>query len=345
MLGPFDIPKPWSLAEETMLLDAVEQYGFGNWHDVANHVESRTAPECQDHYVSFYLFGNIGKVSVPCCNYSFGLTNDDSVPNHKKTLNNATNNNDDSESVLMNHQKPLNNATNNDEHDWGVTTPVKNNHIEQPDLGYVLFRDDYEYDNDAESLISSLSVELDDEDIDIAFKLTQVDNYRLRLQEREQRKRVAHDYGLFHYSGGNKFKSPNSKRKTTKIDREFQEKLRVFAQFNTFQEHVQYYETLARERDLQNRIRELFRFRKNGLMTLAEVVVFKNRKYKRDRRKKMKNQPPIAGKKGVNGFRRNKRKRKKIRFTNKRTRYTSMSQQGSKRQHFADLFRAGINIK
>lgn len=31
MLGPFDIPKPWSLVEETMLLDAVEQYGFGNW--------------------------------------------------------------------------------------------------------------------------------------------------------------------------------------------------------------------------------------------------------------------------------------------------------------------------
>ena len=26
--------------------------------------------------------------------------------------------------------------------DWGLT-PVENNHIEQPDLGYVLFRDDY----------------------------------------------------------------------------------------------------------------------------------------------------------------------------------------------------------
>lgn len=27
----FDIPAPWCLAEENMLLDAVEQYGFGNW--------------------------------------------------------------------------------------------------------------------------------------------------------------------------------------------------------------------------------------------------------------------------------------------------------------------------
>ena len=30
-LGAFEIDEPWTLAEETMLLDAVEQYGFGNW--------------------------------------------------------------------------------------------------------------------------------------------------------------------------------------------------------------------------------------------------------------------------------------------------------------------------
>jgi hypothetical protein len=30
-VGAFDITRTWSLAEETMLLDAVEQYGFGNW--------------------------------------------------------------------------------------------------------------------------------------------------------------------------------------------------------------------------------------------------------------------------------------------------------------------------
>ncbi len=27
----FETPEPWSLGEENMLLDAVEQYGFGNW--------------------------------------------------------------------------------------------------------------------------------------------------------------------------------------------------------------------------------------------------------------------------------------------------------------------------
>ena len=30
-IGAFDVDEVWTLAEETMLLDAVEQYGFGNW--------------------------------------------------------------------------------------------------------------------------------------------------------------------------------------------------------------------------------------------------------------------------------------------------------------------------
>ncbi|GAB1598108.1 transcriptional adapter 2-beta-like, partial [Argonauta hians] len=283
MIGPFNIQKPWSLVEETMLLDAVEQYGFGNWQDVANHVETKNASDCQEHYASFYLFGSIGKaVSIPCCS-DFGLdlpTTEDSVSNHK--MNNATNN--DSETCTVNHKKVLNNSIKKEESDCGVV-PVRKNYVRRRSLRYVLFRDDFVYDKDAESLISSLSVEIDDEDIDIAFKLSQVDTYRLRLQEREHRKRLARDYGLFQINGNNKFKSQYAKKKTTKLDREFQEKLRVFAKFHTFQEHVQYYESLARERDLKSRIRELFRFRKNGLMTFSEVLVFKNKKYKRDKRK------------------------------------------------------------
>ncbi|XP_036356463.1 transcriptional adapter 2-beta isoform X2 [Octopus sinensis] len=268
MIGPFNIQKPWTLVEETMLLDAVEQYGFGNWHDVANHVETR----------------NASAVSIPCCS-DFGLdlpSTEESVSNHK--FNNTANNNNESETCSVNHKKVLNNSIKKEEPDCGVV-PAEKNHVKRRSLRYVLFRDDFVYDKDAESLISSLSVEIDDEDIDIAFKLSQVDTYRLRLQEREHRKRLARDYGLFQINGGNKFKSQYAKKKTTKLDREFQEKLRVFAKFHTFQEHVQYYESLARERDLKSRIRELFRFRKNGLMTFAEVLVFKNKKYKRDRRK------------------------------------------------------------
>lgn len=40
VVGAFDVEKPWTLAEETMLLDAVEQYGFGNWYGFNNKIKS-----------------------------------------------------------------------------------------------------------------------------------------------------------------------------------------------------------------------------------------------------------------------------------------------------------------
>ena len=32
----------WSANEEVRLLDAIEQFGFGNWEDIAKHIETRT---------------------------------------------------------------------------------------------------------------------------------------------------------------------------------------------------------------------------------------------------------------------------------------------------------------
>lgn len=32
----------WSANEEVRLLDAIEQFGFGNWEDIAKHIETRS---------------------------------------------------------------------------------------------------------------------------------------------------------------------------------------------------------------------------------------------------------------------------------------------------------------
>ena len=53
-----------------------------------------------------------------------------------------------------------------------------------------------EYDNEAESVVSHLSMNHDDEDIDLALKLAQVDIFTRRLRERARRKRVARDFQL-----------------------------------------------------------------------------------------------------------------------------------------------------
>ena len=31
----------WSAREEIRLLDAIEQYGFGNWQDISKHIETK----------------------------------------------------------------------------------------------------------------------------------------------------------------------------------------------------------------------------------------------------------------------------------------------------------------
>lgn len=61
-----------------------------------------------------------------------------------------------------------------------------------------------EYDNEAELMVSHLSINHhDDEDIDLALKLAQVDIFTRRLRERARRKRVARDFQLIAQFFGN----------------------------------------------------------------------------------------------------------------------------------------------
>ena len=39
----FDSEKPWTYKEELLLLQFIEQYGFGNWEEIAKHLPARTA--------------------------------------------------------------------------------------------------------------------------------------------------------------------------------------------------------------------------------------------------------------------------------------------------------------
>ena len=59
-------------------------------------------------------------------------------------------------------------------------------------------RDDYEdFDKETEDLVSQIADKsVEDEDLDVALKLSQCDIYERRLREQVRRKRVARDYQL-----------------------------------------------------------------------------------------------------------------------------------------------------
>ena len=43
------------------LLDAVEQFGYGNWKDIAGHIETKTADQTKEEYIKHYIHGLVGK--------------------------------------------------------------------------------------------------------------------------------------------------------------------------------------------------------------------------------------------------------------------------------------------
>ena len=57
----FDSEACWSFKEELLLLQFIEQYGFGNWEEITKHLPSRTSEDCMQHYYSYYIYGNLGK--------------------------------------------------------------------------------------------------------------------------------------------------------------------------------------------------------------------------------------------------------------------------------------------
>ncbi|XP_064623922.1 transcriptional adapter 2-beta-like [Lineus longissimus] len=253
----FDSPIQWTANEELMLLDAVEQYGFGNWGDISSHVESKTSEECVDHYNSLFILGNIGRATFP-------EETIDKVKDHTS------------------QDGPLSPALPQ------VQPAIELSVVEQHELGYMPLRDDFEreYDNEAEAEISSLDVTHEDDDLDTVFKLAQVDIYRQRIKERVRRKKISRTHALImNVLKSTKQNLKGTKRKMSKEEKDLQEKMRIFAQFQTSAEREQYFETLQKERQTKLRIKELMRFRRNGITKLEDCKEFEEEKYLREKKK------------------------------------------------------------
>lgn len=253
----------WTAKEEQHLLDAIEQYGFGNWEDISRHIETRTPEEAREEYISRYLEGNVGRATWTSAASSRPLLAEVSLPDEGPLA-----------PEQINKLPPLD-----------ITAE------ECVQLGYMPLRDDYEkeYDNDAESLASPLSIHpTEDDELDIALKLAQVDMYTRRLRERARRKRVGRDYQLVanFFQHTTRKERPILKKKLSREEREFQDSVRVLTQFHSSQEHEQFLSGIRRQRELEVRINELMRYRRHGITTVEECHHFEQlRQEARDKRR------------------------------------------------------------
>lgn len=229
------------------LLDAIEQFGFGNWEDISRHIETRSPEDAKEEYVNKFLNGTIGRHTWQSSDSIRPYLVDHTIVNDSGPLSQN----------LTQRLPPLN------------VTPE-----EASQLGYMPSRDDFEreYDPTAEQLVSTSSLSPDDEEVDFVLKLAQVDIYTRRLRERARRKRLVRDYQLVtsFFHGGLK----NRGRPSNRDQREFRDRFRVFAQFYTSLEFDRMLVSIEREKSLRCRLSELSRYRWNGLTKIDDSVHF-----------------------------------------------------------------------
>jgi len=264
----------WNVREDTRLLDAVEMFGFGNWKDIAKHIETKSDVQVKERYIKCYIKGVVGK-------YTWS---------------------EDTRGVQIDHTQDA---------DRGPLSPTLTSKLppinvapsEALLLGYMPNRDDFEdFDRSNEAHVSQFGIRIfDDEDIDVAMKLAHTDIYERALREEVRRKRVARDYQLVsQYFAENPLiqfgvkLTPHKMANLLKLKRdgaggpkqELIDALKPFCQFNTCQEFKSLIDNLCFEKELKVRIKELTKYRENGLMKARHLVEFERARFKREAKNK-----------------------------------------------------------
>ncbi|XP_076317706.1 transcriptional adapter 2b-like isoform X2 [Tachypleus tridentatus] len=246
----FQTPESWKAVDEELLLEAVEHYGFGNWEDITQHFKGRSTEDVRDHYMDVYVCGTVGEASWPLQTFR-------TVKDHTFST---------SDEILL--------------------PPEELSLQEQKELGYLPKRDDFEvvYDNNAESLVCNLCVHNDEEEIYVALSLAKLDLYNHRLRERDRRQRTAREHGLFR-EFFSKSKPSIPKKRSSDKNEKFQEKLKMFCQFQSGGERCEFLKNIQKEEDLKRKIEQLMKYRKCGLTKLDECTEFNSMKCRKDTKK------------------------------------------------------------
>ena len=98
-----------------------------------------------------------------------------------------------------------------------------------------------------------------------ALKLEVIQIYNKKLDERNKRKRFAIDRGLVDFK-----KQQQQERKRTKEERDLVARLRIFARFQTAEEHEALVDGLIKARKLRSQIALYQHYRRMGVRTLEQ---------------------------------------------------------------------------
>jgi transcriptional adapter 2-alpha len=154
----------WTAEEEIRLLEAITDFGPGNWGDISQLL-GRESDECEEHYLRCYI--EHPHPQLPQL-----------VGQHNPTARKPT------PIVFIAGEDP--------------PRPAPGSQLFCDMAGYMAGRGDFiaEYDNYAELDLKDVSFSEEDEEVDTELKLAVLDVYNRRLKERQRRKQIVKRYGL-----------------------------------------------------------------------------------------------------------------------------------------------------
>ena len=231
----------WSAAEELKLLDTIMDVGFGNWTEVSKQIQTKNAAECEEHYMKFYVDDPRQPLPVLPENHVFGW------------------------------YRPMTFRAGDD-----PPRPQANSEASSDLAGYMACRGDFsvEYDSFAESDIKDIVFEKDDDELAQELKIAALDIFWSRLKQRQFRKRIIKDYGLI-----NIYK--NQPLTYGKQERLIRDALRVFTRLQNPEEHEQFTQAVLLQNYLQKQVKCLQEYRRAGLKSKKDAVIYENLKRRR----------------------------------------------------------------
>lgn len=250
LLEPFLQPifqKGWSSEEEITLLNAIQSCGLGNWHEISDLIKTKTPLECEVHYFNSFIDSPIAPfpeekilpeaILPPPPDF-------DTSPRESRPS--------------ISHEKNLAERNKKEK-----TTPAEF-------AGWMPRRCEFEveYLNDAEQLIAGVTFsETADTAQSLDQKLTALRIYNEQLEERHIRTHFAIDYGMLQHE----FRSFGGR---TKSEREMEEAMMPLAQIASREELTNFIHSLENQMRIESQIETLKKWRKNGIVTRDEGVLF-----------------------------------------------------------------------
>uniref|UniRef100_H2YUS2 Transcriptional adapter n=1 Tax=Ciona savignyi TaxID=51511 RepID=H2YUS2_CIOSA len=236
----------WNAEEEVKLLESLADCGPGNWHAIAAQVKTKSAVECEAHYMKCYVVN--AKYPLP------------EMPNPQIRP-----------PTIPIPFKPCEDPC----------RPLPDSHRAQNMAGYLATRGDFqeEYDNYAEWDVRDVYFSSEDKPILKNLKLAVVKIYQSRLQERARRKQIIRKFGLINNSNH----MLRYVRKLPTELREIEEKLRPFMQIQSHPiAHDLLIQGIAVEMELKKKIKKLMVYRANGVSSFRGSKLYEKLKQQRE---------------------------------------------------------------